>query len=330
MWSIAALKAEISRLFHLIFTMGKRKGDQKGGNAKKFRAGGIIEPNTSGIYATCNRGREQQCRKELMNLFSEKIEEYYTPEQLENAENDEDEAETASLSIEDQIKKELAGLKENKQAKKALLVPIELGCECMVFIKTRRPLDPETFVERICSESAESRIKNTRYTQKLTPVQYSVTPTLEELKKLAARVLGPHFHKKEGQAPVRFAIQVNRRNFNSLERPLIIRTIAESVGRDHGHSVDLKAYEKLVLVECYKSNIGMSVANRYDELDKFNLQQIFEKRLGDGELSRVKKSTGEGEKGKKEGEKQEIEKGKGEENQEEGKEEAKAASEEEK
>lgn len=275
--------------------MGKRKGESKGGKAKKFRAGGIVEPNTSGIYATCNRGREQQCRKELMNLFSEKIEEYYTKEQLENAENDEeDEVEDAEpLSIEDQIKKELSELKENKQSKKTLLVPIELGCECMVFIKTRRPIDPETFVERICSESAESRIKNTRYTQKLTPVQFSVTPTLEELKKLAARVLGPHFHKSEGQKPVKFAIQVNRRNFNSLERPLIIRTIAESVGRDHGHSVDLKAYEKLILVECYKSNIGMSVADRYDELDKYNLQQIFEKRSGEGELSRVKKSTGE-------------------------------------
>ncbi|KAG2736298.1 hypothetical protein G9P44_000388 [Scheffersomyces stipitis] len=276
--------------------MGKRKSGDKGsgGKSKKFKASGFIDPHTTGVYATCNRHKEQACRKELMNLFEEKIGEYFD---LENGDNSEDEGqqdEDKELSIEEQIQKELEGLKEVKGTKKELLKPIELDCECLVFIKTRRPIDPEVLVERICQESYESKIKNTRYTQKLTPVTFSVSPTKEELKKLASRVLAPHFHKPEGQEPIKFAIQVSRRNFNAMPKDEIIKSIAESVGRDHGHSVDLKNYDKIILVECYKTSIGMSVANNYLKYDKFNLQQIFEKGVNKDDTniySRVGKGT---------------------------------------
>lgn len=267
--------------------MSKRSNGNGGGKSKKHKVNGFIDPNTSGIYVTCHRGREQQCRKELMNLFSEKIEEYYDLDELDDKENSDEE----NLSIEDQIKKELNDLRESKSSKKELLKPIDLGCECLIFIKTRRPIDPESFVERLCCESLKSNTKTTRYTQKLTPITYSVSPTIEEVKKLAKRVLKPHFHA-ESQKPYKFAIQITRRNFNALPKPDMIKAIAECVGHDHGHSVDLKKYDKLILVECYKSNVGMSVANSYDELEKFNLQQIFEKHThGEtNELSRVKKT----------------------------------------
>lgn len=265
--------------------MGKRKGDSHGGGKKKFKALGFIDPNTSGVYATCNRGKEQQCRKEIMNLLSEKIEQYYDLDDVEDDENDDEAKE--ELSIEDQIKQELNGLKA-PNAKRQFLKPIELGCECLVFIKTRRPINPEELVEKVCKECMESKVKNTRVTQKLSPVTFSVSPTMDELKKLAVRVLKPHFHQSN-QKPYKFAIQVNRRNFNTLEKGDIIKTVAECVGREHGHLVDLKKYDKLIMVECYKTNVGMSVVNNYEQYERFNLQQIFEKNLSDdNELSRVK------------------------------------------
>lgn len=259
--------------------MAKRAGGSHGGGKKKFKALGFIDPSTSGVYATCNRGKEQQCRKELMNLLTEKAEQYFD---LDGAEAEADDE--PGLSIEDQIKQELGELKT--PTKNQFLRPIELGCECLVFIKTRRPIRPEELVERICQECVESKVKTTRVTQKLSPVTYSVSPTMEELKKLAVRVLLPHFHQ-ENQKPYKFAIQVSRRNFNTLEKGDIIKTVAECVGRDHGHSVDLKKYDKLIMVECYKTNVGMSVVNNYEKYEKYNLQQIFEKNMGDSELSRV-------------------------------------------
>jgi tRNA acetyltransferase TAN1 len=262
--------------------MGKRsKNGQGGGKSKRSKVVGIIDPNTSGVYATCNRGKEQQCRKELMNLFTEKIETYFDLSQADaeadvEAEDGDGDGNGGSMSIEDQIQKELADLNQAKSSSTQLLTPIELGCECLVFIKTRKPVVPETLVERIVEECYNTSVKTTRYTQKLTPITFSVSPTVEEIRKLAKRVLEPHFHTKD-QKPYKFAIQVSRRNFNVIPKDTIIKTIAECVGRDHGHKVDLKDYDKLIMVECYKSNLGMSVVNNYLKYEKYNLQQIFDK-----------------------------------------------------
>ncbi|SGZ47846.1 CIC11C00000004054 [Sungouiella intermedia] len=277
--------------------MGKRKAESGGNRNKKYKVSGFIDPNTSGVYATCNRGREQGCRKELMNLFSEKIDQWY-PGWEDKVEDDEeeqkkDEEKKEELSVEEKIKQELAELNESKKDKKStksILQPMDLGCECLVFIKTKKPVDPAELVHRLCEESAASKSKNTRYTQKLTPISYSVSASMEELVKLAEKVLKPHFHA-DNQKPVTFAIQVTRRNFNTLEKDDIIKTIANCVGRDHGHKVDLKKYDKLIMVECYKNNIGMSVVDDYLRYEKFNLQQIFEKDMGGASMSRVAASS---------------------------------------
>lgn len=253
--------------------MGKRKANGSGKKSKRFKASGFIDPNTSGIYATCNRGKEKSCTNELMNLFSEKVKECYD---LTNEDQNASESEE-ELSIEDKIQKELADMRDSNLNKQEIFKPITLNCECLIFIKTRKPVEPAAFVEKICRESLLSGEKKTRYTQRLSPVTYSVSPSLDELRKLCEKVLKPHFHKDENQEPYKFAIQVSKRNFNSIEKGDIIRLIAECVGRKHGHSVDLKNFDKLILVECYKSNIGMSVINDYNKLEKYNLQQIFDK-----------------------------------------------------
>ena len=63
---------------------------------------------------------------------------------------------------------------------------------------------------------------------------------LEKVRQLARKVLARHFHQEKDQKPVKFAVQVSRRNFNVLKSDVIIKTIAECVGNSHGHSVDLK------------------------------------------------------------------------------------------
>lgn len=273
--------------------MAKRKNESSGGNRnKKYKVSGFIDPNTCGVYATCNRGKEQGCRKELMQLFSEKLDTWYPDWKDEIADEETPEDDDKKLSVEEQIKKEVEDLKESQNGKSSNspLQPMDLGCECLVFIKMKKPIHPADFIHRICQEAYESKEKNTRFTQKLTPVTYSVSASMDELKKLAAKVLKPHFHKEE-QEPVKFAIQVTRRNFNTLEKDDIIKTVATAVGHEHGHKVDLKQYDKLILVECYKNNIGMSVVSDYLKFEKFNLQQIFEKDMGPGtSVSRVAES----------------------------------------
>lgn len=263
--------------------MGKRSNDSAGGQRKKYKVSGVIDPGTLGVFATCNRGREQRCRKELLALLMDKIEKWY-PDWEEKVEDDEEEVEE---NLEDKIQKELEELKKPaKSGKKQIIEPIDLSCECLIFLKIRKPVEPADLVHRLCTEAYELGVKTTRVTQKLTPITYSVSASKEELEKLAEKVLKPHFHN-EDQKPLKFAIQVSRRNFNALEKEDIINTIASKVGRERGHTVDLKNYDKLILVECFKSNIGMSVVDDYRKLERYNPEQIFDKH-GKSSVSRVK------------------------------------------
>lgn len=299
--------------------MGKRRSDNGSSNRnKKYKVSGFIDPNTSGVYATCNRGRELGCRKELVKLLSEKIEQLYPdwkesvdaekedeptkddePEKDEsNEEPDKDVKEQKSekaeekkeLTVEEQVEQELQEMKKTRGPKShPLLVPMELGCECLVFVKVKKPAMSVELVQSLCEEAYTSKQKNTRFTQKLSPIETSVSASAEKLEKLAKLVLKPHFHQ-ENQKPLKFAIQVTRRNFNSLEKEDIIKKIASLVGTDHGHSVDLKNYDKLIMVECYKTNVGMAVVSDFQKYDKFNLEQIFENasKSEDSDLLRVR------------------------------------------
>lgn len=267
----------------------KRKAQSGGNRNKKYKVSGFIDPNTTGVWATCNRGRELGCRKELLSLLADQIEELY-PDWEAQVEDKADEAEQSEepakqkLSVEDEIKQELAEMKSQKSKVHPLLHPIDLGCECLVFIKMKKPAEPAALVQALCQDAAATKQKKSRFIQKLSPVTDSVSASVEELEKLCDKVLAPHFH---GDAdPTKFAIQVTRRNFNSLEKDDIIKRVARAVGPRH--TVDLKNYDKLVMVECYKNNIGMSVVSEYQKLEKYNLEQIFEKDMGESTLSRVK------------------------------------------
>ncbi|CCE92205.1 putative tRNA acetyltransferase TDEL_0D06210 [Torulaspora delbrueckii] len=265
---------------------------------KKFKlSSGFLDPSTSGIYATCARKHEKQAVQELGLLFEEKLEEIYGDELKNGADESADEIEDESkksLSIEDDIKRELEELKEKKigldkngEKKKEILQFIDLNCECVIFCKTRKPVVPEEFVRRVIKDLADPSHmeKRTRYIQKLTPITSSCSSNMDQLIKLAERVLAPHFHNSDKQQSFKFAVEVTRRNFNALERLEIINQIVSCVLQNgkYEHQVDLKNYDKLILVECFKSNIGMSVVDGdyATEYKKYNVQQIYEKKLKD-------------------------------------------------
>lgn len=172
-------------------------------------------------------------------------------------------------------------MKETRGSKTEQFRPIDLGCECVIFFRTRKPVDPVEFVKKVCEDAQDNGAKKTRYAQRLTPITRTATANIDGLKRLAGEVLKEHFHKDREQEPVKFAIRPQIRNHNILSRSDIIETVAECInGREYGHRVDLKNYDKLVLIECFKSSVGMAVVNNdFDKLERFNLQQIYEKQI---------------------------------------------------
>lgn len=195
------------------------------------------------------------------------------------------------LSIEEQLNKELAEMKKSSSSKtkdekkKDVLQFIDLDCECVIFCKTRRPIEPEKFVKHIIEDLADPQnlVKTTRYISKLTPITNSCSASVEQLSKLADEVLKPHFHDENNKASYKFAVEVSRRNFNTIPKMDIINQIVGKVtaGGKYQHKVDLKMYDKLILVECFKNNIGMAVVDGdyQTKYRKYNIQQIYENKF---------------------------------------------------
>lgn len=201
----------------------------------------------------------------------------YGDEEVDDKEEDDAEE---SGDIEDAIAKELGQLSAPDKTKKERFRPIDTGCECVVFFRTRKPIEPVDLVLRVCEDAAHSGAKKSRYAQRLSPVTLTATANVEGVKRLAASVLEPHFHKEEGQEPLKFAIRPTIRNHNTMTRDEVIKTVAQSVGSEYGHKVDLKNYDKLILVEIFRSSVGMSVVDRrFESLERFNLEQIFQRQF---------------------------------------------------
>ena len=88
-------------------------------------------PGDSGIFATCNKGRESKCVGELRDLFSEYAEQLYG----DGDGDSEDEGDNkGTASIENDIQAELAGIQ--KPPKGQLFVPVKLDVQCGEFLPT--------------------------------------------------------------------------------------------------------------------------------------------------------------------------------------------------
>ncbi|MCJ1364167.1 hypothetical protein MMC16_003276 [Acarospora aff. strigata] len=236
-------------------------------------SGGLIEAGEAGIWATCARGREGKCTVELQDIFAEYAEKLYgslvddeTPKQGNGDDDDEED-------IEAEIKREVADMR--KPTKRALFHPIKIDSPCVLFFKTRQPIEPVSFVRRICSDAIESSsLKRSRWVQRLTPMTSMGKATEKGLDEVAQTVLAPHFHAR-CDSPKKFAIRPTIRNHSTLTRDGVIKQLADVVGP--AHQVDLKHYDLMIIVEIYKNICGMSVVGSdFDKLNRYNLAEIYD------------------------------------------------------
>ena len=205
-----------------------------------------VEPGDSGVWATCQLGREAKSTAELRDLFEEYAKKLYgSPEEHSDGG---DSNEDAEADIEAEIQKEVQGMKSKVPKKEALFQSVKMDIQCVLFFKTRPPIEPVSFVHKICKDAAEGATQRARFIKRLSPMTMMGKATEDGLAKVADAVLGPMFHGDEDG--LKFAIRPTRRNHNVMKREDIIKQIARAVGRNH--KVDLKGYDRLILVDVYK------------------------------------------------------------------------------
>ena len=81
----------------------------------------------------------------------------------------------------------------------SVTTPEELGSRVLtslvLFFRTRHPLDPVSFVQRICQDAANGvEQKHCRFVKRLTPITAIDKATDRGLEEVAQQVLAPHFH----------------------------------------------------------------------------------------------------------------------------------------
>ncbi|KAF7596404.1 hypothetical protein BBP40_001711 [Aspergillus hancockii] len=243
----------------------RRKGG--GGNwHKQQNSKANIESGDWGVFVTCDLGKEGKCIPEVLDLFSQSIETPGVEDQGGESNSDEED------DIEAQIRKEVEGLKPGSTIPQ-LFQAIRLDIPCVSFIRFDKSIDPEKLVHQICIDAhANPEKKRSRFIQRMTPVK-SIRKTLSvDLEVFAQEILKPHFHS--GGGPKKFAIRPAIRNNSKFNRDSVIKTVASVVGPEH--SVDLKNYDLVILIDVIKNVIGMSVAGSdYEKLKRYNLAELY-------------------------------------------------------
>ncbi|MCJ1291556.1 hypothetical protein MMC34_003101 [Xylographa carneopallida] len=253
------------------------KGWQVAKRGQKLPSGSgpSIEAGDAGIWATCDKNTEGKCTAELRDLFNEYAERIYGSnadviETPARAGHDEGE-----VDIEANIRHEIEGLQVPRRT--PLFQSVRLEVQCVLFFKTRPPVEPVSFVHGICSDTLNGTLRTrTRCVRRLTPMTMMGKATEKSLDEVGKVVLAPHFHV-EGMPPQKFAIRFSSRNHHTLAREAVIKQVADAVGRPH--VVDLTKYDALIIVELYKNMCGMSVVgNDFEPLKRYNLAEIHDSR----------------------------------------------------
>ena len=129
--------------------MPRRNGENQ--NERK-----AIQQGDSGIWATCNKGRERQCVGELRDLFAEYADTLYgdTVQEETTAHLTPDPEVLPSAGIESEIQDEVTELKQ--PGTKQLFTPIRIDVQCGEYIM----VDPRASLMRIQSSSSRLSLQS--------------------------------------------------------------------------------------------------------------------------------------------------------------------------
>ncbi|TXT15659.1 hypothetical protein VHUM_00162 [Vanrija humicola] len=220
-----------------------------------------------GIFVTAVQGKEQQAEREIIEALEAAADELY-PETAAGGNEDSGDGE----DIEDMLKKELESLSApGKKSARFRVCKRETACVCYILVFA--PLDPVKLVYKVLERCERTAKCSFKFTQRLTPITATSGGYLDKLVAMAAETLPAGFEKDDG--PLKFAINVSTRNSAKLERLEMIKAVAEEVAKlNPEHKVDLTNPDRTILLELYRTHLGMSVVSDFEKYKRFNPSRV--------------------------------------------------------
>ncbi|KAI5919718.1 hypothetical protein F4810DRAFT_471858 [Camillea tinctor] len=271
-----------------------------------------IEVGDMGIWTTCQRHKESRAMDELVAICDEYGEKLYgiKPAGESNGKaSDEDGEEEVEEDIEDMIERELKELKSSKDGSKkeaGPFEPIRTNLDCLLFMRTRPPVDPIALVRAICTDAAggpgaskeKKKMAKSRFINKFTPITLTGKATEKGVEEVARTVLGEWFTLKgqgdsgegegegdrteegegdkeaDGKKAYSYAIRPSFRAHSTLKRDDVIKQVAGLISPQH--KVNLSSPDKVILIDIFQTFCGMSVVDGdWDALKKYNIHELY-------------------------------------------------------
>ncbi|KAI1773731.1 hypothetical protein F4818DRAFT_421592 [Hypoxylon cercidicola] len=241
-----------------------------------------LEVGDMGIWTTCVKGKERQALEELENICKEYGEKLYGIEREGSAASDDD----GDDDIESAIQREVESMKPTVKSKDATFQPMRMELDCLLFIRTKPPVDPVKLVQQICKDAkgiTDKQQRRSRFINRFTPVTLTAKANETGVEEVARKVLGGHFQLvgDEGEQPTTtesdacsYAIRPSFRAHNTLKRDDVIKKVASLIASCH--KVNLTSPDKVILIDIFQTFCGMSVVDgEWEALKRYNLHEIY-------------------------------------------------------
>ncbi|PHH58552.1 hypothetical protein CDD81_5381 [Ophiocordyceps australis] len=258
--------------------------------ADRVKMGTALEVGDAGIWVTFVRGMAGKAVREFRELCDEYGETLYDLKRpgAEEVIGVEQAGQGDEEEIEALVQRELGEMRAVQQDKagKGAFSMVKTGLECLVFVKTLAPVQPQELVVKMCEDArdcGDPRRRKVKYINRLTPVVDMDKATPRGVERVARRVLAPHFGLADGggkqamgDASSTYAVRYKiRKHGGVLTSSQVISQIAGLI--DDGHRVDLEQPDKVVLVEVFQLFCGMAVVDggQWERLKRYNMHQLY-------------------------------------------------------
>ncbi|KAI1809476.1 hypothetical protein GGS20DRAFT_596324 [Poronia punctata] len=268
----------------------------KGGNQGKWKTpshlaklaavkGRSLELGDMGFWVTCQRQKEMRAADEIISICDEYGLKLFgagiCADEYGPVDQDPEDIEAA-------IAKEVAALKPGTKLKDGPFDLLRMNVDCVLFMRTRAPVDPLLLVREICKDASAASDRSqwrSRFINKLTPISYTAKATEKGLEELAERILPEHFQlerreETEGMAgnddnrACSYAIRPTIRAHTTLKREVIINKVANMIS--NRHKVELKSPDKVILIEVFQTFCGMCVVGSdWEAMRRYNIHELY-------------------------------------------------------
>jgi tRNA acetyltransferase TAN1 len=100
--------------------------------------------------------------------------------------------------IESAIQKEIDSMKPSSKSRRgdSAFDPIRLSLDCLLFVRTKAPVEPREFIRRICDDAklvTDKAQRKSRFINRFTPISAMGRATEQGVEEIAKTVLSEHF-----------------------------------------------------------------------------------------------------------------------------------------